>query len=300
MTLKDIIKDPLIHFLAIGFSFFLLFNLVSNDKLQVNDQQIIVDDQTLLEFMQFQAKAFNTDYFTNQLASLTAEEKLKLVNSYIREEVLYREAKKLGMELNDNIIRRRMVGKIEYLTSSMTSQLVNASKEELQALYHQRKDEYYIEPSKTFTHIFFDVEKHGLDRALELAKSQLREFIGKSAPSFTEAAKYSDRFPYHLNYVKRSQSFIQSHFGEPFTQELFAREASLKTWFGPIQSTYGFHLVLKLEQTPGRYPTVDELMTELSGEFKRQQTQELQNQAIQSLIDTYDVIIDLSTAEIKS
>jgi hypothetical protein len=41
-------------------------------------------------------------------------------------------------------------------------------------------------------------------------------------------------------------------------------------------------------------------MTELSGEFKRQQTQELQNQAIQSLIDTYDVIIDLSTAEIKS
>lgn len=293
MALRDIIKDPLIHFLAIGFSFFILFSIVSNDKLQVNDQLIVVDEQALLEFMQFQAKAFNTDYFTNQLASLTAEEKLKLVNGYIREEVLYREAKKLGMELNDNLIRRRLVGKIEYLTSSMSSQLVNASKEQLQALYQQQKDEYYIEPTITFTHIFFDAEKNGKDKALELAKYQLSEFTGKLIPSFNEAAKYSDRFPYHLNYVKRSRSFIQNHFGESFAQDLFARNMSSKAWLGPIQSTYGYHLVLTLEQTSGRYPTVDEVMTELSGEFKRQQTQELQNQAIQSLIDSYQVDIDL-------
>jgi hypothetical protein len=299
MRSGKIIRDPLVHFLAIGLGFFLLFNLVSDDKWQVDDQIVVVDERALLEFMQFQAKMFDTEHFTKQLASLTAKERQQLIDGYIREEVLYREAKNLGMELNDNLIRRRMVGKIEYLTRSMTSQLVNASQAQLKALYQERKDEYYIEPSITFTHVFFDMEKHGLTQAQELAGSQLDEFISKSMPTFTEAAKYSDRFPYHLNYVKRSRSFIQSHFGESFTQDLFTGETNNKDWFGPIQSAYGYHLVLKLEQTEGRYPPIGEVMDELSEEFKRQQTLELQNQAIQSLIDAYQVVIDLPSAETR-
>jgi hypothetical protein len=299
MNLGKIINDPLLHFLAIGLSFFLFFNLISNDKLQSNEQEILVDEQVLLEFMQFQAKAFNKEHFTNQFASLTDSEKQKLIDNYIREEVLYREAKNLGMASNDNLIRRRMVGKMEYLTHSMTSQLVTANTDQLKALYQQQKDDYYIEPSITFTHIFFDSEKHGRNKAQELAKSQLNEFASNSKPSFNESANYSDRFPYHLNYVKRSNSFVQSHFGESFAHDLFAEEATDNNWIGPIQSDYGSHLVLKLEQSEGRHPAIDEVMTELTEEFKRQQTLELQNQAIQSLIDSYQVTIDLPASEVQ-
>jgi parvulin-like peptidyl-prolyl isomerase len=299
MRSGKIIRDPLVHFLAIGLGFFLLFNLVSDDKWQVDDQIVVVDERALLEFMQFQAKAFDSEHFTDQMASFTSQQMQQLIDDYIREEVLYREAKNLGMELNDNLIRRRMVGKIEYLTRSMTSQLINASQAQLKALYQERKDEYYIEPAITFTHVFFDTEKHGLDQARELAISQLDEFITKSMPTFSEAAKYTDRFPYHLNYVKRSRSFIQSHFGESFTQDLFRGETNNNNWFGPIQSAYGYHLVLMLEQTEGRYPPIGEVIDELSEEFKRQQTLKLQNQAIQSLIDTYQVVIDLPAAETK-
>ena len=297
MRSGKIIRDPLIHFLAIGLGFFILFNLVSDDNWQVDDQIVVVDERALLEFMQFQAKAFDSEHFTDQMASLTSQERQQLIDNYIREEVLYREAKNLGMESNDNLIRRRMVGKIEYLTRSMTSQLVNASQAQLKALYQERKGEYYIEPAITFTHVFFDTEKHGLDQARELAVSQLDEFINKSMPAFSEAAKYTDRFPYHLNYVKRSRSFIQSHFGMSFTQDLFTGETNNKDWFGPIQSAYGYHLVLMLEKTEGRYPPIAEVMDELSEEFNRQQTLELQNQAIQSLIDTYQIVIDLPVEE---
>ena len=299
MRSGKIIRDPLIHFLAVGLGFFLLFNLVSDDKWQVDDQIVVVDERALLEFMQFQAKAFDSEHFTNQMASLTSQERKQLIDDYIREEVLYREAKNLGMESNDNLIRRRMVGKIEYLTRSMTSQLVNASQAQLKALYQERKDEYYIEPAITFTHVFFDTEKHGSEQARVLATSQLDEFINKSMPAFTEAAKYTDRFPYHLNYVKRSRSFIQSHFGVSFTQDLFTGETNNKDWFGPILSAYGYHLVLMLEKTEGRYPPIGEVMVELSEEFKRQQTLKLQNQAIQSLIDTYQIVIDLPSAETR-
>jgi hypothetical protein len=299
MQSGKIFREPLVHFLVIGLGFFLLFNLVSDDKVQVDDQRIVVDEPALLEFMQFQAKAFDTEYFTKQLASLTVKERQQLIDGYIREEVLYREAKNLGMELNDNLIRRRMVGKIEYLTHSMASPLVNETQEQLKELYQQRKDEYYIEPSITFTHVFFDAEKHGLNKALELAESQLDEFISKSMPTFTDAAKYSDRFPYHINYVKRSRSFINSHFGDSFAQELFSDETNNKNWFGPIRSVYGYHLVLKLEKTEGRYPPIDEVMEELSEEFKRQKILELQNQAIQALISGYQIIIDLPVAEAR-
>lgn len=294
-----ILREPLVHFLVIGLSFFVLFNVVSDDKMQVDDQKIVVDEPALLEFMQFQAKAFDAEYFTNQLASLTVKEKQQLIDTYIREEVLYREAKNLGMELNDNLIRRRMVGKIEYLTYSMASPLVNESQAQLQELYQQRKDEYYIEPSITFTHVFFDTEKHGLIKAQALAESQLDEFISKSMPAFTDAAKYSDRFPYHINYVKRSRSFITSHFGDSFAQELFSGETNNKNWFGPIRSAYGYHLILMLEKTEGHYLPIEEVLEELSEEFKRQQILELQNQAIQALISGYQIIIDLPVVETR-
>ncbi len=294
-----ILREPLVHFLVIGLGFFVLFNVVSDDKMQVDDQKIVVDEPALLEFMQFQAKAFDAGYFTNQLASLTVKEKQQLIDAYIREEVLYREAKNLGMELNDNLIRRRMVGKIEYLTHSMASPLVNESQAQLQELYQQRKDEYYIEPSITFTHVFFDTEKHGLIKAQALAESQLDEFISKSMPAFTDAAKYSDRFPYHINYVKRSRSFIASHFGDSFAQALFSGETNNQNWFGPIRSAYGYHLILMLEKTEGHYLPIEEVLEELSEEFKRQQILELQNQAIQALISGYQIIIDLPVVETR-
>jgi len=299
MWSRKVLRDPLVHFLAVGLSFFILFNLVSSDNSQVDKRTIVVNENSLLEFIQFRAKAFDSERFKSQLASMSADERRQLIDDYVREEVLYREAKNMDIENYDYMIRRRLVSKIEYLTRNVSSQLVNASQEQLQVLYQQRKEEYYIEPSITFTHVFFDAQKHGWDKARQLTESQKDDFLNKSAPSFSEAAKYSDRFPYHQNYVDRSLSFIENHFGGTFARDLFAAQSSPGTWVGPIKSAYGYHLVHELKRSEGRYPAFDEVVADLSEEFKRQQTLELQNQAIQSLIDVYQVVIELPEGNVR-
>jgi len=299
MTLRKILKDPLVHFLAIGLGFFLFFNLVSTDSWQVDKRKILINEQTLLEYMQFRAKAFDAERFKSHLASLSAEEKQQLIDGYIRDEVLYREAKILGMEQDDYIIRRRMISKLEYLTRSMSSRINDPTDEQLQALFQQRKDDYYVESATTFTHVFFDSEKHSWEKSLQLAKSQLEYFINIASPAFTDASKYGDRFPYHLNYVERTYSFIQSHFGEPFTDDLFSRKLTPKTWIGPIKSSYGYHLVLERKRSKGRYQTFDEVKTDLMDEFTRQQTHKLQDQAVKSLIEVYEVVIELPQQDAK-
>ena len=46
----------------------------------------------------------------------TPEELRGLIDAYIKEEVYYREALKLGLDRDDTLIRRRMQQKLEFVT----------------------------------------------------------------------------------------------------------------------------------------------------------------------------------------
>lgn len=289
------LKEPLLHFMLLGAALFVLFDL-SSDGSGFNDDELFirVDETALTTFMQFRAKAFDSDYFRKRLADMPATERDKLIADYIREEVLYREAKSMEMDVDDYIIRRRMVQKIEFITRGITTQSVLPTAEAVQQYFSEHKDDYYVDASVTFTHIFFDGDKHGGEQANKLAEATL-QMDSKQPIAFEQAVQHGDRFPFHLNYVDKNQSFISSHFGEQLAEQVFDDKAAISQWIGPISSVYGEHLLFISQRSSGHYPELAQVQGRVEEDYRRHRIDELQNQAIDAVVANYRVEIAYNT-----
>jgi hypothetical protein len=107
---------------------------------------------------------------------------------------------------------------------------------------------------------------------------------------FNDAPRYSDRFPYLLNYVERTPDFIEAHFGAEFRAALEALPVSAR-WQGPLRSTLGWHLLLITARQPGRVPALAEIHAEVVDDYRRARAAEILQQSEQELIGRYRVVI---------
>ena len=78
----------------------------------------------------------------------TNEETDGIIKQLIDEEILYREALKLGLDKNDIIIKRRLAQKISFLKQESISS--NPSEEEIKEYYSNHTDDYFVESTYTF------------------------------------------------------------------------------------------------------------------------------------------------------
>ena len=285
--MPKILKEPLLHFLALGLGFFLLFELVSRETR--NDEQVIViDREALLIFLQYQSRSFEPTLAAARLDSMSKADMDTLITDYVREEALHREALKLGMDKNDYIIKRRMIQSIEFITNGFATAAVELSDDDVSAYYETSREDYYVEPNVTFTHVFFSTDRRSRDEALTMATAKLAE-LNLSQTPFSEASRHGDRFLYALNYVEREAGFLASHFGTKMAERVFALEPDDGRWQGPLESPYGFHLVLLPRKVAGRYPELAEIRSRVRYDAERAATNAQQDAAIQAIVDTYEV-----------
>ena len=251
--MKTLIKEPLVHFLAIGLGLFVLFDIVGGDDAAYDSKVIDIDRDALLTFVQYRSRAFEPRIAAERLDGMSEEELERLIGDYVREEALHREALALGMDKNDYIIKRRMIQSIEFITDGFVTAAVEVSDEDVEAYFAANRDDYYIDPYVTFTHVFFDGERRGRDETFSLATAKLAE-LNADKVHFSDAPRHGDRFPFFLNHVERDPEFVASHFGKPMAQAVFAIEPGDNAWHGPFESEYGAHLVLLTRSLAGRYP----------------------------------------------
>jgi hypothetical protein len=286
--MKKILRDPLVHFLVLGLGLFVLFDLVASDEANYDSKVINVDRDALLTFVQYRSRAFQPQAAAARLDGMSEEELERLISDYVHEEALHREAKALGVDKNDYIIKRRMIQSIEFITDGFVTAAVNVSDEDVAARYEANREDYYISPFVTFTHVFFDSERHGRDETLALATAKLEELNGQQVP-FSAAPGHGDRFPYFVNYVERDPQFVASHFGLPMAEKVFGLESSDSTWHGPFESEYGMHLIMLTRKAEGRYPELAEVEAVVRDNAQRDAIAALKDKAIQAIVDTYEV-----------
>ncbi len=116
----------------------------------------------------------------------------------MREEALHREALALGMDKNDYIIKRRMIQSIEFITDGFVNAAVEVSQDDVAAYYAANREDYYISPFVTFTHVFFSGERNDRDELRALATAKLEALTQQELP-FSDAHRHGDRFPYFVN-----------------------------------------------------------------------------------------------------
>ena len=119
-----LLREPLLHFMFIGAAIYLLYGVFAEPVPEETDKTIVVSAGEI-EWMQ-------TAWEKRWNRPPTAAEFDGLIQQYIKETVLYREALTMGLNKHDQIIRRRLAQKLEFLAKDLVA-LMPTGDEELQA-----------------------------------------------------------------------------------------------------------------------------------------------------------------------
>jgi len=296
--MAKLIKQPLLHFLVAGILIFAGYqwSAPAVPDIENLEKVIPVDRLALLNFMQFRAQAFQPELFSEQLDAMSESDLGKLVDDFVREEALYREALALGMDQGDYIVRQRLVQKVEFLLENMVNQSLVPDDAVIASWFDERRSDYQIDAVYTFTHIFFDAGERGQEQAQQDALSLLNSAnIGDIA--FNDASQYGDRYPFLQNYVERTRDFVVNNFTEDFVARLDALAPSDQDWAGPFESRYGFHLVMLRSKTDPYIPALEEIRERVLDDWRFESVLQNRREAEQQVIDAYEVRLDLQAGQ---
>jgi hypothetical protein len=290
--MRQLLREPLVHFVVAGGVLFAAYVFVQGPLLPSADgSAIVVDRRALLSFMQYRANAFEAGTFAAALDAMSSGEVQELVEAYVDEEILYREARALGLDESDYVIRQRMIQKIDFLLGDAADAASEIDEHALAAYFAAHREEYAIEPSVTFTHVFFDRTRRGTQTRTDAVKA-LAELDAAGA-GFNDAGDYGDRFPFLKNYVERTLDHVSSHFGAEFAADLASLPSSPGRWQGPLRSVYGEHVVLLTEKTERRYPELAEIRSEIEREYLELQATAQRAALLDRLRERYRVDVRL-------
>ena len=281
------IKEPLVHFLFAGFLLFVYFKSCSTDSGLEN--AILIQKSDLLNFMQYQSKAFNQEVFESKLDELPESEKEQMIQNYIQDEVLYREALKLGLDQNDFVIKRRIIQKMEFILNDFDETNIKIEEDSLKQYFEQNQQRYFQPAQFTFTHIFFknDDKTEPLKRANDFMNKKQNQKLSTS-----ESLKYGDRFLYHRNYAERTLDFLKGQFGSTFIDYLSKFEANENLWQGPIESEHGQHLIKLTHKSDGGNLQLSEIKNVVKSDYLTELKKRNKKTQIQKLINEYEVEIN--------
>jgi hypothetical protein len=283
--MKKVLREPLLHFVLLGISIFLVYGLAAKRS---NDEpgKIVISAGQVAAMVESFARTWRRPP--------TNEELDGLVRDRVQEEVYSREAMALGLDKEDTIIRRRLRQKMEFLTDDVAA-LAEPTDEQLSEYLQAHGDTFRIEREFTFRHVYLNPERHGknlVDDAAQLLR-QLQH-AGEKA----EVSELGDRFLLDDQFQSLPASEIVKQFGEKFAANL--NELSLGQWQGPVESGYGLHLVWISERTEGRVPALAEVREVVRREWANARRLAANAKFYEELLKRYVVTIERSnTAEEK-
>lgn len=277
---KRFIKEPVIQFMGIGLLMFLANTYILQSDYSDDNEYIVTLTAGEVDAMK--------EIWTSKWQRPPTEIEMKgMINQRIEEAILFKEAVKLGLDKDDDIIRQRMSQKLEFLTNDLVKP-DTATIEEVQ-LYFDKNIENYIAPETiTITQLFVDPKTYqsSLDQEVKTRLEKLNVLDISSS----SVSNYGDTFLLQSYFPDKSQIALAKLFGSEFAKSIF--ELETETWVGPINSQYGVHLVYVINKTPAIIPelkTIKELVTE---DLYREEQQKINKLYIDGILARYEVIIE--------
>jgi hypothetical protein len=277
--MSKLIRAPLVHFLLIGAALYVAFALWSKPSADVAPNRIVITAGEIEWLVTVWTKQWQRPP--------TPEERQGLIDDYIRESVMYREALAMGLDQNDMVIRRRLRQKLEFLTEDLAT-LVAPSEQELRACFEENADAYREPDRITISQVFFNPDRRG-DATLRDAEAAKRQLASLDDPSTGGALELGDRLlqPY---YPDRSEAELARLFGREFARSIFA--LSEGAWHGPVLSGYGVHLVYVHERRNAPPPAFDNVREQVRQDWEDDKRQELKERYYAGLVARYEVIVE--------
>ena len=219
------LKDPVVSFVIAGILIFGLSEVFSSSEIS-----------NVIEIQDSDVQRLSGNWRMQRSSEPSQEEVTELVEQYVKDEIYFRESQRLGLHINDSIVRRRLVQKLTFLTQDIAT-IQPLSEAELREYFEANVDNYRIPRRLSFSHKFFSTEN--------------RSDAEADARSALNSGTKGDPFMLQSKYSGRSPNQIRGFLGNEFTDALIMLEPST-TSQGPIKSAYGWHTV-KLSKVEDSY-----------------------------------------------
>jgi hypothetical protein len=271
------LREPLLHFLFAGAVVFAVYELLNpaGGRIDRADQITLTQDDL---------RQLAVHWLAQGRSPPTTALMRELVEERVREEILSREAVALGLDKGDEIIKRRLVQKMNFLAQDLAA-LQTPSDADLAEWYAQNSDRFALPPRASFRHLYFSFDRPG---ARERSGAVLDQIAGKPADA-PEVAGVADPFMFQDYYAERTPEQVAREFGPPFAKALFQLKPG--AWQGPIQSGYGWHLVFIDAIEPRRVPAFEEVEPKVKSAWLDQKQREIKRTTFDAMRARYTVII---------
>lgn len=279
--MRSLLKEPLVHFIGLGV---LLFagHALWETHVTKTEKTIRVDPAEI----QRQAVIFGAE--NNRQPD--ADDVRGLVFAYIEEEALVREAKRLGLDADDTIIRRRLAQKMRFVLEDET--LAKAPSEAtLKAWYQDNKAEFLQPQRRSFSHVYFSPQNRS-DNIEAAAVAILPKLSDSNWKGF------GDPFMLERSFTSANQIDITRLFGKDFGEDLFALEGfgvdegeadEKGQWQGPIGSAFGVHLIRIDDITPATQPDYDSIRPQILRRWQEKTRTTTNQDRLKKLIGSYEI-----------
>ncbi len=193
-----------------------------------------------------------------------------LTEQFIREEVLYREAMRLGLDQDDAVLRKRLAGKMDYLAASM-AETASASDAALQDWLNQHPERFASDVRYTFDQRWF------AEREAALAAMNGADPAGEVIslpPSLTDA----------------SGREVEQRFGAAFRKSLDGAKLG-EAWTGPVASGFGWHLIRVRARQTSEVPPLSAIRDAVEADWRTQTSAARKEEAYRLLRESYRITV---------
>ena len=261
--IRALLRDRLVWFVLIGVALF-----GAEWALQQRQNKVILIDLPLVEKLAVQWQA--------QTKSPASPAQLDaLIEGYIREEILVREAERLGLDEQDIIIRRRLAQKVEFFLGEIDPP-ETPDEAALQRYFEDNVERYSRPVQLSFQHIFAN------------SQDQANRLLAELDAEPVDWRALGQPFMLNREYASLSQVDMVQLMGRAFSEALFA-QSQLDIWFGPVRSAYGWHLVKLTARSEKKVPDFADMVEKIANDWHVEQAALAQRQAWEALRAAYQV-----------
>lgn len=278
--MKRLIREPLFHFLVLGA---LMFGAYASLNPGASAQQ--GSGPVTVRITSNDVAWLADTWIRQQQRPPTREELRGLVTEYLKEELLAQEARALGLDRDDLIVRRRLAQKLEFVVQD-TSDLAQPTDEDLLRIFEANPDRFHSPARVSFTQIYFSRERRH-DVAAD-AKAVLVEL--NHAPPTIHPSDTGDPLMLDAEVLNADEQTVSGQFGSDFARTVFALRPG--AWYGPVESAYGLHLVRVSGAEPAKRREFAEVKAQVFDDWRDQRRREESEKYYATLLKKYDVVLD--------
>jgi parvulin-like peptidyl-prolyl isomerase len=270
--LRAAVREPLLHFFLIGA---LLFAFTAWRQQKQDHSEIRITSGEVAQLAAF--------WEAQSQRKPTAAELRGLIEERIDEEVLAREAVRLGLDRDDVIVRRRLAQKMAFVSDDLAV-VGEPAEADLRAYCDAHKETYTTPDLYALRHVFFNPDRHGM--ALDKDAQHALQRLARGA----NPNDVGDPFMLPRELADVSRDDIARDFGSTFADAVTASAPG--SWSGPVRSPFGVHLVKLESHTPSSVARFEDVRDRVREALLAQKQQEANATLRAKLRQQYKIVVE--------